>query len=330
MLPKIIVIFSNRLEQNEISPDELFKAISKLIIVDIELKKLEDDPQLIFESLNSTGLSLSQSDLVRNYILMKETLEKQNLYYDKYWHKIEIYTNYRADNFIRDYLTYKLSSIPKKEEVYISFKNYVEEKKKNTDFEMEDFLKELLKFSKYYSYIINTKYENYQITELLVEIVKLDMTVCYPFLLEVFNDVEEGLINNKNLKEILEILIAYTFRRTICEASTNALNKIFMVLGREIKKHQNLESHYVDTLKYILINKKATQRFPDDSEFQNKLSIKDIYSMQSKNIHHLLGFLENYENKEKVDIENLLADKLLSIEHIMPLTYYWELNPYWI
>lgn len=312
--------FYERIDKQEITCDELFNAIQKLIIVDIELKREEDDPQLIFESLNSTGLNLSQSDLVRNYILMKETPENQNLFYEKYWNKIEINTLYKADNFIRDYLTYKMNSIPNKDNVYLEFKKYVETQKQDSAYDTEEFLTELLKFSKYYKTIIEADTENASTKELLKEIYRLDITVSYPFLLEVMDDEQKGIIDKNELNSILKYIISYTFRRTICEVPTNALNKIFMTMGKEIKKYPDYKVNYLKIFEYILTQKRGSQRFPDNDEFNAKIKTKDIYNMQSKSKNHLFKYLEIFDNKEKIDFDTLLEQKDISIEHIMPQT----------
>lgn len=315
----------NRIENMKCSPDELYQAIQKLIIVDIELKTKEDDPQLIFESLNSTGLDLSQADLVRNFILMRESPDIQNSYYEDYWNKIEQNTNYHVDSFIRDYLTMDTNIIPKKSNIYTDFKKYVELLRQNEDFNIEILLKKLLQYSKYYNIILTRRSKNSEISELLKEISRLDITVCYPFLLEVFNLEYENILTEKQVTEILKTIISFSFRRIVCDLATNALNKIFMSLGKEIRKNSNYKENYVEILNYILVNKKLTQRFPDDAEFIEKLNSKDIYNMNSKNKIHLLSELENFDNRERVDVENLLAEKVLTIEHIMPRT----LTPKW-
>ena len=317
--------FYERILNFEISIDELFKSISRLIIVDIELKKNEDDPQLIFESLNSTGLSLSQADLVRNYILMKESSENQNEIYEKYWNRIENNTSFQTDSFLRNYLTFKLNTIPNKDRVYVTFREFLEKLQSAPDFSMQEFLNELLRFSKYYQYLNDANYPAANVAELLKDIAKLDITVCYPFLLEVFSDYEQGYFDINGLVEILSTIISFSFRRSICEVMTNVLNKMFMSLAKDIKKFSDYKDHYVEIFKYILINKGGTQRFPTDDEFYNMLLTKNLYKMQTKNKIHYFRHMENYHNKEKVDVDSLLEKNVLTIEHIMPQT----LNQKW-
>lgn len=311
--------FHQRIQKNEVPIDDLFNSIKKLDVVEIKLKVNEDDPQLIFESLNSTGLDLTEADKVRNFILMSLNSRKQEEYYEKYWNKIEENTKYNVSNYLRDYLTFKEKKAPNKNKVYFAFKEFVID---NDEFSnLETLLQELLKFSKYYSIIISNHYENKNISEYLAYLNKLDVSVAYPFLLELFNmHIDEKIITADKMTEILSIIESFIVRRIICEVPTNALNKIFMTLGRDIQKFDDYKENYVEILKYVLSQKRGSQRFPDDIEFGEKFKNKDIYNMNSKNKLHFLERLENYRNREKVDIQNLLDNGDLSIEHIMPQT----------
>jgi len=141
----------------------------------------------------------------------------------------------------------------------------------------------------------------------------------------------QSVINKEDLKEILLLVESFSFRRSICDVSPNALNKIYMTLGREIKNHADYKENYVSILKYLLMKKKGSQRFPEDNEFAEKFVSKDIYN--SKNCSYILGRIENFGNIEKLDIENLLRYNELTIEHIMPksLSDQWthDLGPNW-
>jgi len=304
--------FLNRIKESEILADDLFEAIKKLMIVDIRLNSNDDDPQLIFESLNSTGLNLTQADLVRNFVLMGKPKDIQEKYYEAYWNPIEKNTRYKVDSFIRDYLTLKERIIPNKDKVYISFKKYVKKNYPNGD--IENLLEELLKFSRYYRRIAFSQDNDLKVIN------NLDVTVSYPFLLEIFDYHEDKVISDRDLIKILYVIETYAFRRLICNVPTNALNKVFTTLGREIKKHADFKEKYFEIFKYILINKKYSQRFPTDEEFSEMLKTRDIYNFKSKNKLHLLERLENYDNVEKVSIEELLNEGKLNIEHIMPQT----------
>lgn len=308
--------FYDRIMNDEISVDDLFSAVKQLVIVEIELKNGEDDPQLIFESLNSTGLDLTEADKVRNFILMKESPAVQEQFYIDFWNKIEINTNYNVSNFIRDYLTIKERIIPNKNKVYFHFKRYVLENVTETKLLLID----LLKFSLFYKDIINSKEQKDKISTVVNKINRLESIVTYPFIMEVFNDYKDNIISENDVISILEIIVTFVFRRLICEVPTNSLNKIFMTMGREIKKHNDYEEQYVDIFKYILTHKRLSQRMPEDDEFASKIIQKDVYNFKRKNKLFLLEQLENFNNKERVDIEGLIDTNDLSIEHIMPQT----------
>jgi uncharacterized protein with ParB-like and HNH nuclease domain len=310
--------FRNLLKECKLSYNEIFTAIKRLDIVDIRLKSSEDDPQLIFESLNSTGLDLSEADKVRNFILMRLNSDKQNDYYEKYWNNIEKLTDYNVSNFLRDYLTYKERRVPNINKVYFVFKEYVQ---KNADISIEDVLKELLTFSEYYHIIIHSNHPNKKIREILINLNKLDMTVAYPFLLEVLSDYyREKIISDDNLCELLLTIESFLVRRLACDVPTNALNKLFMTLGRDIKYFSDYKEKYTEVLKYIFSQRRGSQRFPNDEEVKEKMLLKDFYNMNAKNNMHVFESLENYENREKIDLQKLLADKEVTIEHIMPQT----------
>lgn len=308
--------FYNRIKENKVSIDDLFDAIQKLIIVEIELKNGEDDPQLIFESLNSTGLDLSEADRVRNFVLMGRDSSTQEKFYNNYWYKIEKNTTNNVSDFIRNYLTIKERSIPNKNKVYFNFKRYVSD----NNLDIEYLLADLLKFSRYYKEICDASTNDNDINEILRRINKLEVFVSYPFLLEIFDDYNEKIIDKNDLIISLNTIENFILRRIICDVPTNALNKIFMNLGREIKKFSDYKENYSLILQYIFLNKKSSQRFPDDNEFSNSFKTKDIYNTKSKNKLYILERLENFNNKERVDLENLINNNILNIEHIMPQT----------
>jgi uncharacterized protein with ParB-like and HNH nuclease domain len=174
------IFFKEELIKTNIPLSDIFNAIKKLDVVDIKLKSSEDNPQLIFESLNSTGLDLSEADKVRNFILMKLPSDKQEEYYEKYWNIIEKNTKYNVSSFLRDYLTYKERKVPNINKVYFTFKDYV---LRNNNISIEDILKELLTFSEYYNCFSEAKHKNKDINEILIYLNKLDVTVAYTFLL---------------------------------------------------------------------------------------------------------------------------------------------------
>ena len=312
--------FYNRIQNNEISIEQLYTAIEKLIIIDIFLHD-DDDPQLIFESLNSTGLELTEADKIRNYILMGLSADKQEEYYEKYWNKIEKNTNFQVSSFIRDYLTLKERRIPSIRQVYFVFKEYVQKKGVTpSEQSFEDILKDILRYSEFYKRIVFAKQSKHNAIEtILSRLAHIEMTVVYPFLLAILSHQEEGTLSDSDIETILTFIESFVFRRLICSVPTNALNKIFCTLDNEINKLKNGDN-YVEVFKYLLLNKKGSSVFPDNEEFINNLKTKDIYRMNKKNKEYLFDRLENKETVERVNVIALMDEGTLSIEHIMPQT----------
>ncbi len=315
------------LKERNIKVEEVYEAIKKLSIVDIKLKRGEDNPQLIFESLNSTGKKLEEADLIRNFILMDKTPDIQEKFYDKYWNPIEKNTHYDVGRFIRDYLTFARAKTPRKDRVYIEFKKYVQEKYNGME-ELKGLLEELLKFSIFYKAFLSYNTEDNSVNEALKRIDRLQVTVSYPFLLDVFNAYENKFIDLNGVAEILEVIEAFVIRRMICNVPANALNKIFASLGKNIRKPKHFSKNYIDIFKFLITAGYSSNRFPSNEEFTNELVKRDVYNLKGKNKIHLFERLENFNNREKVDVENLTEAKKegLTFEHIMPqkLSSSWE------
>lgn len=284
----------------------VYHGIKKLIIVDVILERDKDNPQLIFESLNSTGLDLSQADLIRNYILMGQPMDKQNELYEKYWYPMEQSFGENIGSlawFIRDFLTMKEASIPRIDQVYEVYKKFLNSK--NGFGSIDDAVKSLHRYAKYYVRIALLKENDPEIAKKLKEITKLKIDTSYPFLLAVYGDFEEGQITKGEFVEIIGLVSNYVFRRAICGIPTNSLNKTFATLYKRINKEKYLES-----VKAAFILMDGYRRFPSDTEFSKELQIKDVYNFRSRN--YLLESLENYGRKEPVNAENY------TIEHILP------------
>lgn len=232
--------FYNRIQKEEISIEELYDALFTLEIINIELTA-DDDPQLIFESLNSTGMALSEGDKIRNYILMGLPAHLQTDYYEKYWNKIELCTNYKVSMFVRDYLSVKQQAIPSMSKIYVSFKAYVEQNNIKT----EDLLKELLEYARYYETLLNGKTSDKKLNACIYRLNRLETTITRPFFLEVLRMHNKGVLNTiDDVREIFLYTENYLFRRSICDLPTNALNKIFLMLHREIIRYDGTENNY--------------------------------------------------------------------------------------
>ena len=312
--------FYDRIQKAEITIDELFDAIHKLQIIDIKLTAGDDNPQLIFESLNSTGLALSEGDKIRNLVLMDLPTQIQEKYYNKYWNNIELCTVYDVSAFIRDYLSVKLLRTPPVSKVYFAFKNYVEE----TGIEVEPLLDELLSYAKLYEILLRGKTLNKKLNDCIVRLNRLETTVTRPFFLEILRLWKEKVFSDNDVFEIFIITESYLFRRTICDLPTNVLNKLFLTLHKEILRYDGT-TNYLEKMKYVLISKKERSRFPDDSEFAEALGTKPIYSMNSKNKVYLMERFENFNTNESKDIWEHIDCGDYSIEHIMPQ----NLTPAW-
>lgn len=313
--------FYERIQKQELTIDELFDAICCLEIINITLNS-DDNPQLIFESLNSTGLDLSEGDKIRNFILMGLPTREQDEYYEKYWNKIELCTKYDVSAFVRDYLSVKQQAIPQQSRIYISFKDYVE----SGHIQTEPLLIEMLSYAKRYQVLLDGKTCNAALNACIARLNRLETTVTRPFFLEVLRLYDE---NNLAMEQVTKIFLTtenYLFRRNICDLPTNALNKIFLMLHREIMRFDGTETDYVEKLKYALLSKKERARFPDDAEFAEVFTSKPVYLMNSKNKVYILERLENYGTAEDKDVYRHCDEGTYSIEHIMPqhLTPVWQ------
>lgn len=309
-------LFKDLLIKSASSPEDIFEAIGRIEIVYIQLTTGRENPQIIFESINSTGVSLTQGDLIRNYLLMNcESLEVQTRYYNTYWVKIERYlTAAVIPDFVRDFLTIKTGTLVNKNAVYEKFKFYHKNDFQGTE---EDLLQELCRFAEYYYWFKNCASDETQINTLLRQFHEIKSTVAFSVMLWLFDKCYcDEVMTKSQLCETLQILLCYQYRRTICRYSSNALNKIYMVLPREIGES---ETDIPKKLLKVLAKKVRTQTFPRNEEFRNAFKTFDMYS--TKLAKYTLSMLENKINPR----ENVSLTAQITIEHIMPQT----LTPTW-
>tara|TARA_B110000908_G_C10248427_1_gene450300 strand:- start:379 stop:2880 length:2502 start_codon:yes stop_codon:yes gene_type:complete len=292
----------------------ILNGLKRLIFVEISLERGKDDPQRIFESLNSTGLDLSQSDLIRNYILMDLDPKNQHKIFEQIWSPIEenardlVKQKSVVSDYIRDYLTLRNKKIPNKNKVYLEFKKLYNEKDETYTQELEN----IKSLSIHYKKFINpSTIQDNNIRRELEYISRLEINVAFPFLLQVFEDAENGLINLNELIKILKLIQSYTWRRFVVGLPTNALNKIFMTLYSEVDTEE-----YYDSIALALIKKRGSAKFPTDEDLKTALKDKDLYNIQSKNRNYMFELLENYNNREYVNTSN----ENITIEHIFPQT----------
>lgn len=293
--------------------DVVLRGVSKLIFVDIALDRQKDNPQRIFESLNSTGLELSQADLIRNYILMGLPRKEQEQVFRKFWEPIEAnarnrdVNESRVSDFIRDFLTLKQKDIPNKGAVYAKFK---ERYPVPNSADLMDALEELREFSHVYARLLNPDLESDpEIRRELGYIRTLEVNVAFPFLMPVYRDFTAGIISRDVFAAVLRLVQSYVWRRFILSLPTNALNKIFMSLYDRVDP-----AEYLVSIERSLMQRGGSQRFPRDAEVIAMLREKDIYSTKSRTRTYFFDRLENHNNRELVDV----TVPGITVEHIFP------------
>ena len=304
----------------------LCRGLAKLMVVDIALSREQDNPQLIFESMNSTGRELSQADLIRNFVLMGLEPTEQTRLYEGHWRPMELAFGQEAygtnfDGFMRHYLTLKTGEIPNVGRVYEAFKAYARQPEVEQD-GIDRLVADIQRFADYYCSMALDRESAKVIGEAFQDLRELRVDVAYPFLLELYHDYDLGVLSENELYEAVRLVEAYVFRRAVCSIPTNSLNKTFATFGRELKKDRYLES-----IKAHFLLMPSYRRFPRDDEFKRELRVRDLYNFRSRS--YWLRRLENHRRKERVPVDEY------SIEHIMPqnedLSAAWrrELGPEW-
>jgi uncharacterized protein with ParB-like and HNH nuclease domain/predicted transport protein len=304
----------------------LCHGLAKLVIVDIALSRDQDNPQLIFESMNSTGRELSQADLIRNFILMGLEPALQTQLYEDHWRPMEVAFGQRAygthfDGFMRDYLTLRTGQIPKLRAVYEAFKGHARAPEVAAA-GVEALVAEIHAYARYYCAMALGQEPDQELGAAFHDLRELKVDVTFPFLLELYHDYAEGRLAREEFVHAVRLVEAYVFRRAVCAIPTNSLNKTFATFGRSLRKDRYLESiqaHFLDLPSY--------RRFPSDEEFQRELAVRDLYNFPRRS--YWLRRLENHGRKERVPVEEY------TIEHILPqnenLSAKWReaLGPEW-
>ncbi len=292
--------------------ETIFKGLDKLIIVEIALEKGKDDPQLIFESMNSKGIELTQTDLIRNYIVMETETEKQEGFYNKYWRAMEEEFKQNKkwfDRFVRHYLTIKTREIPNINKVYVALKDY----RQKEGIGIEDLLKDLQKYCGYFCQIVFKKEADKDLNKALGFLVDLEMDVVYPLLLELYSDYKGGVLSKADFRRSIALIESYICRRAVCGIHSSGLNKLFASFAKNIQKDEyfkSLEAHFG----YLT----EKQRFPNNDEFKDCFITIDFYRFKKNK--YFFERLENFDRKERVYTHEYTT------EHIMPqkLTEEWE------
>jgi uncharacterized protein with ParB-like and HNH nuclease domain/predicted transport protein len=304
----------------------LCKGLSKLLVVDVVLESGKDNPQLIFESMNSTGKELSQADLIRNYILMGLEPQLQTRLYEQYWRPMEVDFGQEAyseqfDGFMRHYLTVKTGAIPKIGEVYDAFKVHANSKK-TAQAGVEALVADIRTFSRYFCAMALGKESDSDLKLAFQDLRELRVDVAYPLLLEMYHDYATGMLSKEDFVVAVRLIEAYVFRRAICSIPTNSLNKTFATFARSLKKDRYLESVQAN-----LLLLPSYRRFPSNEEFRRELQTRDLYNFRSRS--YLLRRLENYGRKERVQVDEYTIEHIMPQNENLPLTWIAELGSDW-
>ena len=308
---------------DDVTVDDLYEAIKTLCVIDIKLDEA-DDAQLIFESLNSTGLDLSEADKIRNYVLMNLDQERQEAYYEDYWNKVELNTGYEVSEYIRFYLAARQGKTPAIKKVYPAFrayanKNFHDPEGSVLEIRTQALLEELLRYSKHYRNCIHPNTGSESIDAALRAIHLFDASVTMPYILNLLEYRSLGKIDDTSVAAVLWTLDSYLFRRWVCGVPANALNKICETLHSEALKGVDDGSGYVEVAKYLITHKSGTGRFPEDNEFLYALNTRDFYRIGNRKFY-LYDRLENGKSRERVKVVEGLENGSFSVEHVMPQT----------
>jgi uncharacterized protein with ParB-like and HNH nuclease domain/predicted transport protein len=285
------------------------RGLAKLVVVDIALSRDQDNPQLIFESMNSTGKELSQADLIRNFILMGLEPHLQTRLYEDYWRPMEQDFGQEAygtqfDSFMRHYLTVRTGDIPREREVYEAFKDYSRTTSVR-DAGIEALVKEIRVFARYFCALALGSEQDATLNQAFHDLRELKVDVAYPFLLELYHDYASGILSTADFAAAVRLVEAYVFRRAICAIPTNSMNKTFATFGKALKK-----DHYFESIQAHFLTLPSYRRFPSDEEFRRDLHTRDLYNFRSRS--YWLRRLENHGRKERVPVDEY------TIEHILP------------
>ena len=289
------------------------RGISKLLVVDVALSRDQDNPQLIFESMNSTGRELSQADLIRNYVLMGQPPDLQERLYTLHWRPMELafgqeaYSGSEFSAFMRDFLTLKTAEVPRLDLVYEVFKQY-ERQPAVAAAGIEALLADLHAIAIRYCRVALNQEPDQQLKDAFHDLRELKVNVVTPLLLELYGDYQAELLSRDELLEALRLLEAYVFRRAVCAIPSNSQQKTFATFSRALRREAG---HYLPSFKAHLLDLPSYRRFPSDEEFRREIQIRNLYKF-NKSCSYWLRRLENHQRKEPIAVADY------TIEHILP------------
>jgi len=316
-------LFQDLIATHQDELEEICKGLAKLMIVDVSLDRTQDNPQLIFESMNSTGLELSQADLIRNYILMGLAPKLQTELYKTYWRPMEQAFGQAAyvvhfDTFMRDYLTAKTGEIPNVRKVYTAFKGFASGIKGD----VRDLVADIHAYASYYCAMALGTEGDPALKQAFHDLRELKVGVSYPFLLDVYHDYKQGRLTGSEVLQVVRLVESYVFRRAICAIPTNSLNKTFASMSRMLKKDSYLES-----VRAAFLRLPSYRRLPRDEEFQRELKLRDLYHFRSR--PYFFSRLENHQRKERVTVSDYTSEHILPQNKALSKEWQTELGADW-
>lgn len=301
--------------------------LASILIVDISLERGHDNPQLIFESLNSTGKALGQADLIRNYVLMGLKPALQDKLYREHWRPMEVEFGQEAyatqfDGFMRHYLTMRTGDIAKLEDVYETFKDHAKSEEA-VGYDVAAVVADIHRAAGLYCRLALGRGEDDKaLTDVFKDVRELKAEVTFPFLMEAYGDHRSGLLDRKDFLAIVRLVEAYVFRRAVLAIPTNSHSRTFATFSRGLDK-----TRYLDAVSARFLGLPSYRRFPSDEEFETAIQVRDLYNTRNRSFW--LRRMENHGRKERVAVEEY------TIEHIMPqnenLLQAWknDLGPDW-
>lgn len=300
--------FKKQLDSKSVDLRVVCRGLEKLVVVDVELERGVDNPQLVFEAMNSTGKKLSQADLIRNFLLMDLEPSTQVEVYDKWWRPMEQMFNQAGeehfDAFVRHYLTIGTGEIPRIGDIYEAFKTFAFAGYEN-GLSIDGLASELAHHASNYGRIALGLETETRLRAAFAELEQIKSDTVFPFILRLYSDYQEEKLGQDDFVQIVKMVVSYVFRRAVCKIPTNSFNKTFTGFSAAID-----EENYLESVVAHFLNMQSYRRFPADEEFVSALETTDLYNFRRRS--YLLRSLENYGRKEPVSIEEY------SIEHIMP------------
>lgn len=306
-----------------LSFDQLLDTIERLQIISIELDS-DDDAQLIFESLNSTGLALTEADKIRNYLLMSLTPEEQHMCFKNYWQKIEQATGNQPTKFLRDYLTIQqqLQRPVRQSNIYYEWKKYMD------GHDRKEELVKMLDYAHYYQQVTEAKLSTAKLSEKMRHICNIETDVTNVFFIQFLKYASANNFSEDEIFKVIDLVENYLARRIVCNMPGNALTQVFCALHKDVLKsieeyssaNVELGNSYSDILTYHIMRRDGNYQLPRDMQFVESIKTRDAYHMLKPFQIFLFERLENSVHGEYNDVATDMKKKDATIEHIMPQT----------